>query len=99
MPRGVKGSGPPKAPPKPRQAAAKQAPPAVPAAVAPPPAAPDHQATEGEMTHPTDVDRMSGDHLKRFAAKTGVIQRDIDDLSEDRLRQCIKLMLAEQYED
>lgn len=87
MPRGVKGSGPAKQP------KAQQWPAKAPAVAAMPGPAKD------EMTHPTDVDRMSGNHLKAYAKKVGVVQRDIDTLSDDRLRQCCKLMLADAYED
>lgn len=108
MPRGIKGSG----PAKPRKEQGPRAPvsrgnPAEAPAGAPVPApqppvpaeAAQAPAAAADGNHPTDVDRMSGEHLKAFAKKTGVIQRDIDGLSEDRLRQAIKLMLAERYED
>jgi hypothetical protein len=42
---------------------------------------------------------MSGEHLRVYARKAGVIERDVLDLTEDRLRQSVKLMLAARYED
>lgn len=45
------------------------------------------------------VDDMSGDKLKRYAKQVGVMQRDIDGLSEDRLRQNCKAMIFAAMED
>jgi hypothetical protein len=39
------------------------------------------------------VDDLSGDELKSYAAKVGISQRDIDGLSEDRLRQNCKVRI------
>ncbi len=39
------------------------------------------------------VDDMTGDALKAYAAKVGISQRDIDGLSEDRLRQNCKVRI------
>ena len=46
------------------------------------------------------VDDMSGDELKTYAAKVGIAQRDIDGLTEDRLRQnCKARIFAAMDED
>ncbi len=45
------------------------------------------------------VDDMSGDELKAYAAKVGVSQRDIDGLTEDRLRQNCKARIFSAMED
>lgn len=45
------------------------------------------------------VDDMSGDKLKRYAKQVGVQQRDIDGLTEDRLRQNCKAMIYAAMED
>lgn len=44
------------------------------------------------------VDDMSGQLLKAYARKIGISQRDVDGLTEDRLRQNCKAMLFEQLE-
>lgn len=45
------------------------------------------------------VDDMCGDELKAYAAKVGVSQRDIDGLTEDRLRQNCKARIFSAMED
>lgn len=45
------------------------------------------------------VENMSGDLLKRYAKQIGVMQRDIDGLSEDRLRQNCKAMIFATMEE
>ena len=45
------------------------------------------------------VDDMSGDELKAYAAEVGVSQRDIDGLTEDRLRQNCKARIFTAMED
>lgn len=87
MPRGIPGSGQAKA-------AAKTAGASAPAA----PRAEQKPAAERE-SHPTDVDRMYGQALKDYALKVGVVPRDVESLSEDKLRQSAKLVLAAQYAD
>lgn len=62
-------------------------------AVAPAPAAVPQQFTREDFRKP--IADMSGALLKAFARSIGVMQRDIDGLSEDRLRQnCKALQLA-----
>ena len=70
------------------------APPISPVAVTPPAAVPlDTSPIRGS------VDDMAGDKLKRYAKQVGVMQRDIDGLSEDRLRQNCKAMIFAAMED
>lgn len=45
------------------------------------------------------VDDMNGDRLRRYARQIGVHQRDVDGLTEDRLRQNCKLMLFAAIEE
>lgn len=45
-----------------------------------------------------DVDSLHGDHLKRYAKRAGIGQRDIESLTPDRLRQNIKLAIAYHFE-
>lgn len=103
MPRGVPGSGPfagRKRPPKPSRAK-RPAAPVVAAAAPPAPAAP--PATEPHLadTRPlgsVNVDDLSGEVLKRYALRAGVHHRDVAGLSEDRLRQNVKLVIAEHFD-
>lgn len=52
-----------------------------------------------ESKKSNSVDDMSGDELKAYAAKVGVSQRDIDGLTEDRLRQNCKARIFTAMED
>lgn len=45
-----------------------------------------------------NIDSLSGDALKRYAARAGVRRHDIDFLTEDRLRQNVKLTIAYHFE-
>lgn len=45
------------------------------------------------------VDDMSGDKLKRYARQIGISQRDVDGLTEGRLRQNCKAMIYAAMED
>lgn len=99
MPRGVKGSGPAKKQPasKPVASAAPKAPTqpeASPAPADPLPPTNDNWRPLGSV----DVDSLSGDPLKQYAKRAGIRQADIDFLSEDRLRQNIKIAIANHFE-
>lgn len=90
MPRGVKGSGP----------AAKSAPAAQAVAPAALPPQVDSQPPESSWKPlgSVNVDSLSGDALKQYARRAGVCTRDIDCLTEDRLRQNVKLAIANHFE-
>lgn len=45
------------------------------------------------------VENMSGETLKRYARQIGIQQRDVDNLTEDRLRQNCKAMIFAAMED
>jgi hypothetical protein len=45
-----------------------------------------------------NVDSLSGAPLKAYAKRAGLRQADIDFLSEDRLRQNIKIAIANHFE-
>lgn len=45
-----------------------------------------------------DVQSLSGEHLKRYAKRAGISQRDIDNLTPDRLRQNIKIAIANHFD-
>lgn len=61
--------------------------------------APQTLASEVPTQHKNkSVDLMSGDELKQYAAKVGISQRDIDGLTEDRLRQNCKVRIFESLE-
>lgn len=45
-----------------------------------------------------NVDTLAGDVLKAYARRAGVSPRDIDCLTEDRLRQNVKLAIANHFE-
>lgn len=99
MPRGVKGSGPKKA-----KKAPVAAPQAVAAPAAPPAAAPEVAATpapDESSWRPlgsVDVDSLAGEALKAYARRAGLREADIDFLTEDRLRQNVKLAIANHFE-
>lgn len=106
MPRGVKGSGPyagRKRPPKPsraKKAAAAVVAAAViaqAAAVTPEPAL-ELDTSANRPLGSVDVDSLSGDVLKRYALRAGVPTRDVENLTEDRLRQNVKLTIANHFE-
>lgn len=89
MPRGVKGSGP-----------AKSLPASQPVAVSSPSAEavlPPSNASWKPLGS-VDVDSLSGEPLKVYAKRAGLRQADIDFLSEDRLRQNVKLAIANHFE-
>lgn len=108
MPRGVRGSGKAKQPARGRvaavvpKAAPKQMAPAGPEAQARPseraaassPFAPENTAPLASL----DVDRLAGQALRTYARRAGVPQRDVDNLTEDRLRQNVKLTIARNFE-
>lgn len=84
MPRGVKGSG--------KAAQSIQA--------APPQAEPTQEphSSSWRPLGSVDVDSLSGQVLKDYAKRAGVRQHDIEALSEDRLRQNVKLVIANHFE-
>lgn len=45
------------------------------------------------------IDDMAGPLLKAYARRIGIKQRDVDGLTEDRLRQNCKAMLLESMDD
>lgn len=45
-----------------------------------------------------DVDGLQGEALKAHARRVGVSKRDIEGLTEDRLRQNVKLFIANHFE-
>ena len=45
------------------------------------------------------IDDMAGALLKAYARRIGIQQRDVDGLTEDRLRQNCKAMLLERMDD
>lgn len=45
------------------------------------------------------VDAIAGDELKAYARSIGITQRDVDGLSEDRLRQNCKARIYDSMED
>ena len=99
MPRGVKGSGPKKKAKAPAAApqvvAAPAAPPAAAAEVAVTPA-PDESSWRPLGS--VDVDSLTGEALKAYARRAGLREADIDFLTEDRLRQNVKLAIANHFE-
>lgn len=86
MPRGVKGSGPNK-----DQGAIL---PLEPASQPEPVAAESSWRPLGSV----HVDKLSGDDLKDYARRAGVRPGDIERLSEDRLRQNTKIVIANHFE-
>jgi len=63
------------------------------------------QFTAGAATPPSgfavsrSINDMSGDVLKAHARKVGISERDVNGLSEDRLRQNCMVMVSESLED
>lgn len=99
MPRGVKGSGPAKK--QPASAPVASAAPKAPTQSEASPASADPLPPSNESWRPlgsVDVDSLSGEPLKRYAKRAGLRQADIDFLSEDRLRQNIKIAIANHFE-
>lgn len=45
-----------------------------------------------------NVDSLSGEALRAYARRAGVFPRDIDNLTEDRLRQNTKLVIQTHFE-
>lgn len=45
-----------------------------------------------------DIDSLSGQSLKDYAARAGVSKRDIEHLTEDRLRQNTKLFIQNHFD-
>lgn len=84
MARGVKGSGPKPAP------AVKSAPADI-AMVSP--LAPLNAAPLGSL----DIDSLEGEALRTYALRAGVMPRDVQHLTEDRLRQNTKLVIANHF--
>ncbi len=41
---------------------------------------------------------MTGDDLRRYARKAGVTERDVMGLTEDRLRQNVKLVIQQHFD-
>lgn len=44
-----------------------------------------------------DIDALHGDDLKRYARQVGVTQRDVDLLTEERLRTSCRVMVEQQF--
>lgn len=57
------------------------------------------KSVDPEPKKSNSVDDMCGDELKAYAAKVGIQQRDIDGLTEDRLRQNCKVRIFSAMED
>ena len=94
MPRGVRGSGPsaPQRAPQPRRGAG--------AAAARPPL-PQSLDAIGDPDKPlgsVHIDSLSGDALKRYARRAGVRELDVQNLTEDRLRQNTKLAIQNLFD-
>lgn len=99
MPRGIPGSGPYAGrvrPPKPSRA--KKAVVAAAAAVVVQAAPPQPVAVPTGPLGSVDVDALSGEALKHYARRAGVPQRDVEHLTEDRLRANVKLTIANHFE-
>lgn len=97
MPRGVKGSG--KAAAKARAPAAPK-PPATPVAQVQPeqrPSSPLAPRSEPPLAS-VDVDSLAGEALRKYAIRAGVPKRDVDNLTEDRLRTNVKLTIARTFD-
>jgi hypothetical protein len=87
MPRGVKGSGPAK-----RESAIVPAPSAASADALPP------SNSNWKPLGSVDVASLSGDALKAYARRAGIKEADIGFLTEDRLRQNIKIAIVNHFE-
>jgi hypothetical protein len=89
MPRGVKGSGPPRkrAPIKPKANKPQDA-----------HKAPAVFASADKPLGSVDIDSLSGDELKAYARRAGVYHEDVENLTEDRLRQNTKLVITNHFE-
>jgi len=59
---------------------------------------PDVDIDTGPVRFDANVDLMSGDALRRHAQRIGVFPRDVDGLSEDRLRQNCKAFVSHYFE-
>lgn len=95
MPRGVKGSGPKKArTPTPRRAPRAQATPKPQDA----PQAPAVFASADKPLGSVDVNSLRGEELKAYARRAGVLPRDVENLSEDRLRVNTRLVIQNHFE-
>lgn len=94
MPRGVRGSGKFHAAPSGVARLAAQA--AIqPVAASVPPS---YDLEDRKPLGSVHVDDLSGDALKRYARRAGVSQRDVESLTEDRLRQNTKLTIANHFD-
>lgn len=67
-------------------------------AAATPAAAPQPDIADTGPLGSVNVDDLSGESLKRYALRAGVHHRDVAGLTEDRLRQNVKLVIAEHFE-
>lgn len=93
MPRGVKGSGKKPAAAKKPLVSTVIAPPAPPAAKAEP-----EKVNSWQPVASVCVDDLQGEALRAHAARVGVSKRDIEHLTDDRLRQNIKFVIADHFE-
>lgn len=104
MPRGVKGSGKAKPTRKPQARAIAPKPPEAskPPAAEVRAAAPKASSPFAPITEPplasVDVDSLAGEALRKYARRAGVPQRDVDSLTDDRLKQNVKLTIARHFE-
>lgn len=67
-------------------------------AAAPPRDAPPAARDGWRALRSTDIDSLAGDELKQYARAAGVMQRDVDGLTENRLRQNVKALVYEHLE-
>jgi hypothetical protein len=58
---------------------------------------PEPQFSRDDFRKP--IDDMEGPLLRAYARRIGIMQRDVDGLTQDRLRQNCKALLLEQLED
>lgn len=90
---------------KARRGAAAKAPAPRAAAAPPPAAAPAPAPAQPAKTQFSrddfrrSIDDMSGAMLKAYARSIGILQRDVDALTEDRLRQNCKARIAERHDE
>lgn len=66
--------------------------------VAAQPATTDDASQDRRPLESVDVNSLEGEALRRYAKRAGIRQADIDFLSDDRLRQNIKLAIANHFE-